>query len=156
MKVSILQVDRCKPILGLDASDDALLRQHLEWKIVQCLIQDWQIQEWPEATAFLGYDEVRAVKPLLHLSWRDRLDCILCQEDSNLLVQDRCVSDCHRSLENAAQLGRSLGELNRIAESDCANEPVGRVGQRKPRPQTPYKWHQRDNQRIRGGAAEGS
>ncbi len=46
----------------------------------------------------LGYDEVRAVKPLPHLGWRDRLDCILCQEDSNLFAQDRGVPDCHRSL----------------------------------------------------------
>ncbi len=28
MKISVLQVDRCKPILSLDASDDAFLRQH--------------------------------------------------------------------------------------------------------------------------------
>ncbi len=54
MKVSILQVDRCNPILGLDASDDALLCQHLERKLVQGPIQDSQIQDWPEATAFLG------------------------------------------------------------------------------------------------------
>ncbi len=26
-----------------------------------------------------------------------RLDCIHCQEDSNLLAQDKCVLDCHRS-----------------------------------------------------------
>ncbi len=156
MKVSILQVDRCKPILGLDASDDALLRQHLERKLVQGPIQDSQIQNWPEATIFLGYNEVRAVKPLLLLGWREWPDCILCQEDRNLLVQDRCISDCHRSLENAAELGRSPGELNRIAESDCVNEPAGRVGQCKPHPQTPYKWHQRDNRHTRGGAAEGS
>ncbi len=102
------------------------------------------------------YDEVRAVKLLPHLGWRDRLDCILCQEDSSLLTQDKCVSDCHRSLESAAELGRSPGELNHIAESDCANEPAGRVGQRKPLPQTLCEWHQRDNRHTRGGAAEGS
>ncbi len=156
MKVSVLQVHRCKPILGLDASDNALLRQHLEWELVKGPIQDSQIQDWPKATAFLGYDEVGAVKPLPHLGWRDRLDCILCQEDSNLLAQDRCISDCHRSLENAAELGRSPGELNRIAELNCVNEPARRAGQRKPRLQTPYKWHQRNNRRTRSGAAEGS
>lgn len=79
MKVSILQVDHCKPILGLDASGDALLCQHLERKLVKCPIQDSQIQDWPYATTFLGYVEVRAVKPLLHLGWSDRLDCIICQ-----------------------------------------------------------------------------
>ncbi len=89
MKVSIPQVDRCKPILGLDTSNDALLRQHLEWELEKGPIQDSQIQDWPKATAFLRYDEVRVVKPLPHLGWRDRLDCILCQEDSNLLAQEK-------------------------------------------------------------------
>ncbi len=95
MKVSVLQVDRCKPILGFDASDNALLHQHLERELVNGPIQDSQIQDWPKATTFLGYDEVGAGKPLPHLGWRDRLDCILCQDDSNLLAQDRCVLDCH-------------------------------------------------------------
>ncbi len=35
-------------------------------------VQDSQIQDWSKTTAFLGYNEVRAVKPLLHLGWRDR------------------------------------------------------------------------------------
>ncbi len=120
MKVSILQVDRCKPILGLDAFED-----------------------WSTATAFFGHDEVGAVKLLPHLGWRDRLDCILCQEDSNLIAQDSCVSDCHR-------------RLNRIAESNCANEPARRAGWHKPRPQLPCKWHQRNNRCTRTGAANGS
>ncbi len=30
MNVSILQVDRCKPILGLDAFDNAPMRHHLQ------------------------------------------------------------------------------------------------------------------------------
>ncbi len=107
MKVSVLQVDRCKPILGLNAFDHAPVRQHLERELVQSPVQDSQIRDWPKATTFLGYDEVRAVKPLPHLGWRDRLDCILCQEDSNLLAQDRGVPDCHRRLENAVELGRS-------------------------------------------------
>ncbi len=115
MKVSVLQVDRCKPILGLNAFDHAPVRQHLERELVQSPVQDSQIQDWPKATTFLGYDEVRAVKPLPHLGWRDRLDCILCQEDSNLLAQDRGVPDCHRRLENAVELGRSPDELNRMA-----------------------------------------
>ncbi len=55
------------------------------------------------------------MKPLPHLGWRSRLDCILCQEDSNLLAQDRGVPDCRRSLENAVELGRSPGELNHVA-----------------------------------------
>ncbi len=92
MKVSVLQVDRCKPILGLNAFDHKPVRQHLERELVQSPVQDSQIQDWPKATTFLGYDEVRAVKPLPHLGWRDRLDCILCQEDSNLLAQDRASS----------------------------------------------------------------
>ncbi len=87
----------------------------------------------------LSWVRWRAVKPLPHLSWRDRFNCIFCQEDNNPLAQDRGISDCHRSLENAAELGRSPGKLNHIAASDCANEPAGRVGQCKPRPQTPYK-----------------
>ncbi len=83
-----------------------------------------------KATIFLGYDEVRAVKPLPHLGWRDRLDCILCQDDSNLLAQDRGVPDCHQHLENAAELGRSPGKLNRVAESNCAHERQWRCGGR--------------------------
>ncbi len=156
MKVSILQVDRCKPILGLYAFDHAPVRQHLEREPVQGPVQESQIQDWSKTTAFLGYDEVRAVKPLPHLGRRDRLDCILCQEDSNLLAQDRSAPSCHRSLENAAELGRSPGELNRVAESNCAREPTRRVGQRKPHLQTPCKWLQQHNRRTRGGAANGS
>ncbi len=141
MKVSIFQVDRCKPIPGLDAFDHAPVRQHLEREPVQGPVQDSQIQDWSKTTAFLGYDEIRAVKPLPHLGWRDRLDCILCQEGC---------------LENAAELGRSPGKLNRVAESNCAREPMRRAGQRKPRLQTPCKWLQRHNRRTRGGAAKGS
>ncbi len=114
------------------------------------------IQDWSKTTAFLGYDEIRAEKPLPHLGWRDRLDCILCQEDSNLLAQDRSVPSCQRSLEYAAELGRSPGELNRVAESNCVREPTRRAGQRKPRLQTPCKWLQRHNRRTRSGAANGS
>ncbi len=51
-----------------------------------------------------------------------------CQEDSNLLAQDRSIPSCYRSLENAAELGRSPGELNRVAESNCAREPTRRLG----------------------------
>ncbi len=72
MKVSILQVDRCKPILGLDAFDHVPVHQHLEREPVQGPVQDSQIQDWSKTTAFLGYDEVRAVKPLPHLGWRDQ------------------------------------------------------------------------------------
>ncbi len=156
MKISVLQVDRCKPILGLNAFDHAPVRQHLERELVQSPVQDSQIQDWPKATTFLGYNEVRAVKPLPHLGWRDRLDCILCQEDSNLLAQDRGVPDCHRRLENGVELGRSPGELNRVAESNCAREPARQAGQREPRLQTLCKWLQRHNRRTCGGAAKGS
>ncbi len=79
-----------------------------------------------------------------------------CQEDSNLLAQDRSIPSCHRSLENAAELGRSPGELNRVAESNCAREPTRRAGQRKPRLQTPCKWLQRHDRRTRSGAVNGS
>ncbi len=150
MKVSILQVDRCKPILGLDAFDHVPVHQHLEREPVQGPVQDSQIQDWSKTTAFLGYDEVRAVKPLPHLGWRDR------PEDSNLLVQDRSILGCHRSLKNAAELERSPGELNCAAESNCAREPTRQAEQRKPRFQTPCKWLQRYNRRTCGGAAKGS
>ncbi len=150
MNVSVLQVDRYKLILGLDAFDNAPARQHLERELVQSPVQDSPIQDWL-LTTFLGYDEVRAVKPLPHLGWRDWLDCILCQEDSNLLAQD-----WHRRLENAVELGRSPGELNRVAESNCAREPARQAGQREPRLQTLCKWLQRHNRRTGGGAAKGS
>ncbi len=82
---------------------------------MQSSVQDSPIQDWSVTTTFLRYDEVRAVKPLPHLGWRRRPDCILCQEDSNLLAQDRGIPDCRRSLENAVELGRSPGELNHVA-----------------------------------------
>ncbi len=122
---------------------------------MQSPVQDSPIQDW-SVTTFLGYDEVRAVKPLPHLGWRERLNCILCQEDSNLLAQDRGVPDCHRSLENAVELGRSPGELNRMAESNCAREPARRAGQCEPRLQTLCKQLQRRNHRTCGGAAKWS
>ncbi len=156
VKVSVLQVDRCKPILGLNAFDHAPVRQHLERELVQSPVQDSQIQEWPKATPFFGYDEVRAVKPLPHLGWRDRLDCILCQEDSNLLAQDRGVPDCHRRLKNAVELGRSPGKMNRVAESNCVREPARQAGQREPCLQTLCKRLQQHNQHTCGGAAKGS
>ncbi len=100
----------CQPILRLDAFDHA----SSVWSILNACakspVQDSQIQDWSKVTTFLGYNEVRAVKPLPHLSWRGRLDCILCQEDSNLLAQDRGLPDCHRSLENAVELGRSQNQ----------------------------------------------
>ncbi len=145
MNVSVLQVNRCKRILGLDAFDNAPARQHLERELVQSPVKDSLIQDWL-LTTFLGYDEVRAVKPLPHLGWRDRLDCILCQEDSNLLAQDKGVPDCHRRLENAVEL----------AESNCACEPARQAGQHEPRLQMLCKRLQRHNRRTDGGAAKGS
>ncbi len=71
----------------------------------------------------------------------------LCQEDSNLLAQDRGVPDCHRRVENAVELGRSPGELNRVAESNCAREPARQAGRCE---------LQRHNRRTSGGAAKGS
>ncbi len=141
MKVSVLQVKRCKPILGLDAFDHAPMRQYFELDPVQGPVQDSQIQGWSKTTAFLEYNEVRAVKPLPHLDWRDRLDSILCQEDS---------------LENTAELWRSPGELNRVAELNCAREPIRRAGQHEPCLQTPCKWLQQHNWHTRGGAVKGN
>ncbi len=69
-------------MLGLDVFDNAPVHQYLEWEPVQGPVQDSQIQVWSKTTTFLGYDEVRAVKPLPHLGRRDRLDCIICHEDS--------------------------------------------------------------------------
>ncbi len=91
-------------------------------------------------------DAICPWKPLPHLGWRDWLDCILCQEDSNLLAQDRGVPDCHRRVENAVELGRSPGELNRVAESNCAREPARQAGRCE---------LQRHNRRTSGGAAKG-
>ncbi len=147
IKVNVLQVDRCKPILGLDAFDHAPVHQHLEGEPVQGPVQDSQIQDWLKSATCLGYDEVRAVKPLPHLGCRDRLNCILCQEDSNLLTQDRSVPGCHRSLQNAAELGRSPDVLNHVAELNCAC---------KPRFQMPCKCLQRHNQRVKGRWKDGS
>ncbi len=123
---------------------------------MQSPVQNSQIQDWSKASNFLGYDEVRAVKPLPLLGWRDRLDCILCQKDSSLLAQDRGVWDCHQRLENAVELGRSPGELNRVAESNCAREPARQAGQREPHLQTLCKRLQRHNRHTCGGAAKGS
>ncbi len=106
MKVCVLQVDCCKPILGLDAFDHAPVRQHLERETVQGPVQHSQIQDWSKTTAFLGYEEVRAVKAL-HRDW-----------------QNRGVPVCHQSLQNAAELGRLPSELNRVAELNCAHEPT--------------------------------
>ncbi len=52
------------------------------------------------------------------------------KEDSNLLAQDRGIPDCHRSLENAVELGRSPGKLNRVAESNCVPWVPNGTGQR--------------------------
>ncbi len=66
MEVSVLLVERSKPILELGAFYHVPVRQHLEWKPAQGPVQDSQIQDWPKITTFLGYDEVRATKPLTH------------------------------------------------------------------------------------------
>ncbi len=60
MNVSVFQVDRCKPILGLDAFDNAPVRQHLKRELVQSPVQDSPILDWL-LTTFLRYDELRAV-----------------------------------------------------------------------------------------------
>ncbi len=57
-----IQVDRCKPLLELDASDDAFLCQHVERNLMKGLIQCSPIQDRPKATTFLGHDEVSAVE----------------------------------------------------------------------------------------------
>ncbi len=56
----------------------------------------------------------------------------------------------------AGELGRSPGELNRVAESNCAREPARQARQREPRLQTLCKRLQRHNRRTCGGAAKGS
>ncbi len=62
MKVSVLQVDRCKPILGLNALDHAPVRQHLERELVQSPVQDSSQFHW----RFLLVRDVRGfqVNPL--------------------------------------------------------------------------------------------
>ncbi len=45
MEVRVLQVDRCRPISGTDASEDALLREHLERRFMKGLVQDVQTQD---------------------------------------------------------------------------------------------------------------
>ncbi len=49
MNVRVLQVDRCKPILGVDAFDNAPARQHLERELVQAQFETrWsRIGCWP-------------------------------------------------------------------------------------------------------------
>lgn len=42
--------------------EDAFLLGHLKQDLVKGQIHDRQIQDWPEPTSFLGYDEVWAVK----------------------------------------------------------------------------------------------
>ncbi len=48
MKVSVLQVDRSKPILGLNTFYHAPVCQHLERELVQSPVQDSEIQDWPK------------------------------------------------------------------------------------------------------------
>ncbi len=70
-------------------------------------------------------------------------------------MQDRGVPDCHQRLENAVELGRSPGKLNRVAKSNCAREPARQAG-REPHLQTLCKRLQRHNRHTCGGAAKGS
>ncbi len=46
MAERVLQVDRCRPILGTDASEDELLHEHLERKLMKGPVQDAQTQDW--------------------------------------------------------------------------------------------------------------
>ncbi len=71
-------------------------------------------------------------------------------------AENRGVPDCHRRLENAVELGRSPGELNRVAEPNCAREPARQAGQREPHLQTLCKRLQWHNRRTCGGAVKGS
>ncbi len=66
------------------------------------------------------------------------------------------VPEWHQSLENAVELGRSPGELNHIAELNCAHEPARRAGQHEPHLQTPCKRFQLHNLHTCGGAAKES
>ncbi len=146
MTGSILQVDRCKPIPGLYAFDHAPVRQHLEWEPVQGPVQESQSRIGRRPPPFLG--------TMPHLGWRDRLNCILARRTA--ISSRKTGAGLETGLENAAELGRSPGVLNRVAESNCAREPTRRAGQRKPRLQTPCKWLQWHNRHTRSGAANGS
>ncbi len=48
MKVSVLQVDHSKPILGLNTFYHAPVCQHLERERLQSPVQDSEIQDWPK------------------------------------------------------------------------------------------------------------
>ncbi len=62
MKVGILQVGCCRPIEGTDALKNTSLSQHLEWELVKGPVQNVQVQDLSQPTAFLGYNEIGFVK----------------------------------------------------------------------------------------------
>ncbi len=129
MKVRVLQVDRCEPIERTDALKNASLRRHPERELVKGPVQDAQVKIGRNPPPFFGYDEVRAEKPRLHLGWRDRLYRVL-QQDRDFRTQERGILAQHRGEPNAPELGRTPGELNRVAKPDGTHEPARRPGER--------------------------
>jgi hypothetical protein len=47
MKVGVLQVDRCKPILVPHTFENAFGGEHLERQPVKGAVQNAQVQDWP-------------------------------------------------------------------------------------------------------------
>jgi hypothetical protein len=47
MEVRVLQVYRCKPILGPNAFENTFGREHPEGQPVKGAVQDAQVQDWP-------------------------------------------------------------------------------------------------------------
>ncbi len=102
-------------------------------------IRDSQIQDWQKATAFLGYDEEGAGNP-----------CLISAGGAGSIASfaRRTAISSHKTSMSRTATVVSGAELNRIAESYCANEPAGRVGQRKPcnsvqvapKGQSTYEW----------------
>ncbi len=85
--VRIPQVNYCKPNLGLDVFDDALLHYHLKRKLVKDPDSRHADPGLAEGHRLFWARWSKGCKTP-HLGWRDRLDCILHQQDSNLLAQD--------------------------------------------------------------------
>ncbi len=46
MEVRVFQVKCCSPNLGMDASEDAVLHEHLERRLMKGPVQDAQTQDW--------------------------------------------------------------------------------------------------------------
>ncbi len=129
MKVHIIQVDRCKPVLGTDAPENEFLHQHLEWQLVKCMVQNSQIQDRSEPTAFLGHNEVSAVKPWPHIGWRDQLYRIFHQKDCDFHMQATTFHmHANKILHPALLQGRGGGSgavtISRWAVASISGLPI--------------------------------